>query len=325
MRALLGLVLVAFLGWSGWWWVASGAARTGTETALDVLRAEGWQAGYADLTVAGYPNRIDLTATAPRLTPPGAAWGWSAPFVQVFALSYKPWHVIAAFAPEQDLTTPAGPMRLQADRLQSSVVVEPGTDLVLDRFQLAGEALTLTGALAASAETLSLATRPTVGDRLAHDIGLALTGLRPDAAVLALLPAALRDTGGADMRVDASAAFDAPLDRHAATRPPRLTRLDLREALVGWGGVKAHLSGELAPDAQGLAEGRLTLRLEGAPLALEAAVALGLIPPQARAQYDNVLRMLAPGGGPLDLPLRLGGGMVMLGPLPLGPAPRLVP
>lgn len=325
MRALLGLVVLAFLGWSGWWWVASGAARTGTETALGGLRAQGWDAAHAGLSVAGYPNRIDLTATEPRLALPGAGWGWAAPSVQVFALSYKPWHVIAAFAPEQDLNTPAGPMRLQADRLQSSVVVEPGTDLVLDRFQLAGEALTLSGALAASADTLSLATRPTVGDRLAHDIGLALTGLRPDAAVLALLPAALRDTGGADMRVDASAAFDAPLDRHAATRPPRLTRLDLREALVGWGGVKAHLSGTLAPDAQGLAEGRLTLRLEGAPLALEAAVALGLIPPQTRAQWDNALRMLAPGGGPLDLPLRLGGGMVMLGPLPLGPAPRLIP
>lgn len=324
MRALLGLVVVAFLGWSGWWWVASGAARTGTETAMDALRAQGWQAGYADLTVAGYPNRIDLTATAPRLAPPGAGWGWAAPFVQVFALSYRPWHVIAAFAPDQDLTTPLGPMRLTAGKLQSSVVVEPGTDLVLDRFQMAGEGLALTGALAASADTLSLATRPAVGEQRAHDIGLSLTGLRPDAAVLAALPAPLRDSG-ADLRVDATAAFDAPLDRHAATRPPRLTRLALREARVTWAGVNAHLSGDLTPDARGLAEGRLSLRLEGAAQALDAAVSLGLVAPQARAQWDNTLRMLAPGGGPLDLPLRLAGGMVMLGPLPLGPAPRLVP
>jgi hypothetical protein len=324
MRALLGLVVVAFLGWSGWWWVASGAARTGTETAAAALRAQGWQASYADLTVAGYPNRIDLTATAPRLARPGDGWGWAAPFVQVFALSYRPWHVIAAFAPEQDLTTPLGPMRLAAGRLQSSVVVEPGSDLVLDRFQMAGEALALSGALAASADTLSLATRPALGEKRAHDIGLALTGLRPDAAVLGRLPGVLRDAGGADMRVNAVAAFDAPLDRHAAARPPRLTRLDLREALVGWGDVKAHLSGSLSPDAQGLAEGRLTLRLEGAPLALEAAVALGAIPPEARAQWDSMLRMLAP-GGTLDLPLQLAGGLVRLGPLPLGPAPRLVP
>ena len=82
MRALLGLVVVAFLGWSGWWWVASGAARKGTETAVASLRAQGWDAAYADLTVAGYPNRIDLTATAPRLAPPGAGWGWGVEFTE---------------------------------------------------------------------------------------------------------------------------------------------------------------------------------------------------------------------------------------------------
>lgn len=325
MRALLMVVVVAFLAWSGWWWIASRGGVSAVEAGIVALRAQGWSAGHQGLSVSGYPNRIDLTAQGPALATPDRRWQWQAPFVQVFALSYRPWHVIAAFAPEQQIATPVGALRLTAGRLQASVVVEPGTDLVLDRSQLAGEALRLSGAFEASAERLSMATRPTVGAALSHDFGLSVTGLRPADGMVRLLPAALRDTPGAEVRVDAALGFDAPLDRHAVARPPALTRIDLREARIGWGAVRAHLSGQLVPDARGFAEGRLSLRLEGGEQALQAMQALGWFPPQAMAQWEATLRLLAPGGQPLELPLRLGQGVVMLGPLPLGPAPRMRP
>jgi len=323
MRLLLGLAVLAFLGWSGWWWVASGTAQRGTDSTIASLQAQGWQAGHDGLTVAGYPNRIDLTATAPRLATPDGRWGWSAPFVQIFALSYKPWHLIAAFAPDQRLHTPAGDWALSADKMQASLVLVPGADLTLDRFQLSATAPRLGGPLQASADSLALATRPTPDQALAHDIGLDLRGLVADPVMLAALPPGLLPDHAALVRLDVVAAFDAPLDRHAATTPPRLTGLTLREVRGEWGPIRAHLTGRLVPDAAGYAEGALSLRMEGALAALEVAIAAGWLAPEARATWAGVLTSLAPGGAALDLPLRLSRGRVSLGPLPLGPAPRL--
>lgn len=321
---MLGLVVLAFLGWSGWWWLASGAAMRGAEAMVTTLQARGWQADHDGLAVAGYPNRIDLTATAPRLATPGGNWGWSAPFAQVFALSYKPWHLIAAVAPDQRLRTPSGDWTLQADHMQASLVLVPGADLTLDRFQLSTGALALEGAVRTGAESLSLASRPTAGQALAHDIGLDIRAIAADPRLLALLPAGLLPDHATVLRLDAVAAFAAPLDRHAATALPPLTGLTLRELRGEWGPIRAHVSGHLAPDARGLAQGQLDLRLEGAAAALELAIALGMVAPEARATWAGMVAALAPGGAALTLPLRLAGGRITLGPLPLGPAPRLV-
>ncbi|MDP2084262.1 MAG: DUF2125 domain-containing protein [Gemmobacter sp.] len=324
MRALLWLTVLAFAGWSGWWWVASGAARTGAETTLATMQAQGWQVDHDGLSVAGYPNRIDLTANAPRLDSPDGRWGWSAAFAQVFALSYKPWHLIAVFPPEQTLRTPVGPWALWSDSLRSSLVLVPGSDLALDRFQLSGEALRLGGGVATGADSLSFATRPAVGEALAHDVGLDIRNIHVDPRLTATLPPGLLPDRAAVVRLDAVAGFNRPLDRHALTTPPRLTGVTVREARAEWGAIRLHLSGRLAPDAAGFAEGQLDLRLEGAQTALELAVATGLIAPNARGTWAAMLASVAPGATPVTLPLRLSRGMVSLGPLPLGPAPRMV-
>lgn len=324
MRALLGLVLVAFLGWSGWWWAASGAARSGVDQTLAAMQAQGWQVGHDGVAVAGYPNRIDLTATEPRLTSPDGRWGWAAPFAQVFALSYKPWHLIAAFAPDQTVQSPLGPWALTAGKLQSSLVLVPGSDLALDRFQISAEALALDGALRTGADSLSLATRPTVGAAMAHDLGLDIRNIAIDPRLMAALPPGLLPDRAGLLRLDASAGFDAPLDRHALAAPPRLTSLALREARAEWGPIRLHLRGHLVPDAAGFAEGQLALRLEGAAAALELAIAAGLIAPEARGTWAGMLAAMAPGGAAVDLPIRLSRGVVSMGLLPLGPAPRLI-
>lgn len=324
MRAMLWLAVLAFLGWSGWWWVASGAARTGVDQGLAGLQAQGWQAGHDGLTVSGYPNRIDMTATAPRLATPDGQWGWSSAFVQVFALSYKPWHLIAALAPEQQIRTPAGPLRLSANRLRSSLVLVPGADLTLDRFQLTGEDLALDGVLRLGARSLSLATRPAAGIALAHDIGLDLRDIALDPVLMAALPPGRVPDRIALLRLDAVAGFAHPWNRHTAAAPPPLTSVTLRELRAEWGPVKLHLSGDLHPDEDGLAEGQLSLRLEGAEVALDLAVALGLMVPETRQTWATVLRGMTAQDGALQLPLRVSGGVVALGRLPLAPAPRLV-
>lgn len=323
MRGFLWVAVLALALWSGWWWFASDTAVKAAQGWFAARQAEGWRAGHRGIGVQGYPNRIDLTIAQPDLAPPGGGWGWQAPFVQVLSLSYKPWHLIAAFAPEQRFATPAGPVELTAERLQASLVLVPGTDLALGRFQLAGSGLRLDGAAGGSAGQLSLAARPAVGLALAHDIGLELRDVLPPEGFLAALPPGSRPPGTASLRLDATVALSATLDRHAARTRPQVQRVLLREARLDWGAVKGFAAGELVPDAAGLAEGQLELRLEGAAAALELAVAAGLIAPEARAAWQNALATLAPQGQALTLPLRLAGGRMSVGPLPVGPAPRL--
>jgi hypothetical protein len=88
--------------------------------------------------------------------------------------------------------------------------------------------------------------------------------------------------------------------------------------------------GNLAPDAQGLAEGTIDLRLKGWRSLPAVVVALGLVPPANAVTLQRGLEYLAKsgaqsGGDPevIALPLTFKSGKMSLGPLPLGPAPRL--
>ena len=323
MRAMLWTVILAFAAWSGWWWFASSTAKTAAEEIFVAARAEGYAAGHGGIAVAGYPNRVDLSVTRPEFATPSGEWGWKADFVQLFALTYKPWHVIAAFAPEQQITTPFGQVALQAGKLQSSLVLVPGADLVLDRSQLVGEALSLRGGFGEiGAQSFNLATRQAIAAVNGHDLGLDIQGIALPPGVGAALPAADFPPGQAALHLEAEAVFDGPIDRHVAERHPRLTQLSFRNTALSWGSSRLGLSGSLIPDTQGRAQGQLTLEISGGAELLGAAAALGLISEEMQRRLEMVTMGLRD-GQPMTLPLTFAGGKVRLGPLPLTDAPML--
>ncbi|HSF64747.1 MAG TPA: DUF2125 domain-containing protein, partial [Paracoccaceae bacterium] len=102
MRWLLWIVVAAATLWSGYWFAGSRALERGAVQAIAMQAAQGF-VSQADVSVQGFPNRFDLTLTEPRFGDPARGLVWEAPFAQLFALSYKPWHLIAAFPPEQRL------------------------------------------------------------------------------------------------------------------------------------------------------------------------------------------------------------------------------
>jgi hypothetical protein len=276
--------------------------------------------------VRGFPNRFDLTLTAPDLGDPGTGFGWSAPFVQVFAMTWRPWHVILAFPPEQQVLTPAGTFTLTAGKLQASLRARPVTRLPLDRLTLVGTDLGLLapGGVSLAAPELRFATRDLDGTGLRHEIGVEVTGLAPGPE---LLPAG---TGLPDvldrLRLDADLTFSAPIDRTMAEVRPEVTAIDLREALLLWGDLSLRAEGALVPDAAGLAEGSLTLRVTNWQRLLPALVAAGLVRPDVVPTWTRMLEIMAQSSGDpavIDVTLRFAQGRVSLGPLPLGPAPRL--
>lgn len=336
MRWLLWVVVAAGAIWSGVWFAASAALDRAARAAFAGAGAQGILASEAGIAVRGFPNRLDLTVTAPRLADPMTGAAWEAPFAQGFALVYRPWHLIGVVPAGQRLTLPDGTaLTVERGTARASLVFDLATALPLDRFVLAwdGPAVVRERAglppVAVAADSLRLATRRDPSRALWHEIGLEVAGLAPDAAVTAALPAGSGLPGAIEaVRLRAFAGLSAPLDRFAGQTRPGLTGLELREASLRWGALTVSAQGALAADAEGLAEGRVDIRIEPWPLALEAAVAAGLVRPELAPTWAEVARRLAetsPDPQRLDLPLTFARGRMALGPLPLGPAPRLAP
>ncbi|MDZ4135084.1 MAG: DUF2125 domain-containing protein, partial [Paracoccaceae bacterium] len=197
--------------------------------------AQGYLAQNAGLAVQGFPNRFDLTITAPRLSDPARGIGWQAPFVQILSLSYKPWHIIAALPPTQTLTLPGSALTLTSDKLQASLIVEPTPALTLDRLAIAGSRLTLRADAGwqISAQSARLATRQAQLLRNTHEIGIEINGLTPDPALTsALVPPADMPETIDQIALSLLLAFSGPIDRFTPQSRPVLMSLEVKEATL---------------------------------------------------------------------------------------------
>lgn len=325
MRWLLGAVLVVGALWSGAWFTASRLVHDRLAAALTSLEP---QVGVAGFGLAGFPNRFDVTFDRPSAVTPDGRVAWSAPFLQVLTLAYRPWHVIVAFPPAQRLDWPDGGADITADGpLRASLVLRPAAGLPFARAQLSGTALALrplTGRpFALSAMQAAAEADPADPRRLR--LGLEMFGLTPDPAALAALPARSPLPPAAErLFLDATLVLSAPLALDAPE--PRLAAVEVAGLSLDWGPIALTGSGRIEPDPQGLAQGTLDLRLEGWQAALDAAVALGTLTPgvaETWAEFARRWSAAAGSGATLQMPLVLREGRVSLGPIPLGPAPRL--
>ncbi len=326
MRALVWVLATVAVTWGGYWFVGARALETAAQAWFRTQSEAGLVAGHSALSVRGFPNRFDLTVTDPQLSDPASGYGWTAPFVQVLSLSYKPWHIIAAFASQQQVHTPWQDLAVASDRLQASIVIVPGTNLALDRLTLVGKGMRVTSGLGwtVGVDALRLATRRVGDDGTRHEIGLEMLGLAPDPVISAALPGFPETLE--KLRLDATVTLSVPLDRRAGQARPRAAHVDVKEVRLVWGTLVLSGSGSIAPAADGLAEGRIALRLTNWRDAVPLAVAAGLITAEAAPTWQNMLALLAARTGTpedLDLPLIFARGRTSLGPFPLGPAPRM--
>lgn len=329
MRALIWIVVLAGAVWSGVWFAASTAVQRGAEGWFLDQEARGQVAERSGLVVRGFPNRLDLTVSDLHLADLESGLGWRAPFVQVFAMTWKPWHLIAALPAGQEIDLPDGQaLRLDGQEMMGSVEVHPSRDLGLYRTRAGGKALRLSSSagwvLAADSAYVATEEDPSLSNT--HRLGLTMAGLVPDPAFHAALSRTDLPAVIDRLHLDAYATFSAPLDRHAGQMRPRLTALDLRDLTVIWGRLQITAQGTLVPSADGLAEGEISLRIEGWQRLLPVAVAMDWVTQDQAGVLAKGLASLAQSGGNpevLTLPLRARDGRLSLGPFPLGPAPRL--
>ena len=330
MRKLLFLLVLGTALWSGYWFVGSSALRQGEEQWLADQAAQGMTAEKTSLSVVGFPNRFDLTVEGVRLADPQSGIGWQAPFAQVFAMTWKPWHIIAALPPEQVVTLPDQAITVTADGLRASLRARPATDVPLAAVVVESGAL-----LAASSQGWTAGADRFVASVLAaegapndYDLALDVAGLAPAPALMARLTAeAGLPATIATIQLRAVASLTAPIDRHAGQTRPQLAALDLGQALINWGDLTATASGSVAPDDQGLASGRIEIAVTNWQRMVPALVAAGVVKPELSQTVENMMAALAQASGDpavLNLPLVLDDGWMSLGPLPLGPAPMMV-
>lgn len=332
MRWLLAIVALLVLGWSGWWWFGATVRERAVESWLAERRADGWVAEAADIRVAGFPNRIDMTVEGLALADPESGWSWTAPEFQVLSLSYKPHQFITVWPGEQVIASPFETTTVASEVMRGSVVFEPNRRLALDRSTIEIEAMTLTGASGwqAGVDTALVSTRQ-AGDRappFSHDVSVEVAGLTPPRGWLDGIDRAgvLPDAIDA-LTLDATLVFDRPWDRVAVEGDnPALQQVRLRGATARWGELELSGSGTVSADAAGFAEGEIELEARNWREVLAVAEAGGLLPPAVAGGIRTGLELLARfggGGDSLSVPLEFRDGRTRLGPVPVGPAPRL--
>lgn len=328
MRALLGIVLAVAGLWAGYWWVGSTAVERGAVDWFAAQEAEGMVARNGGIAVSGFPNRFDLTVTAPELADPAQGIGWRAPFAQVFAMTWKPWHLIAALPQTQVITLPDQSVTLTSTLMMASLLMHPDTAMGLNETRLEASGLGLTSdqgwaltVAQVNASTLEDETRAN-----AHRLGLAVK----DVVLGDMLAQAVADAGLPAqidrLHLDAHALLTAPLDRHAGETRPALTGIEVADASLNWGPLSLSAKGALKADETGSAEGEIALRITGWRRLPPLLVALGAVKPQLAPTVERALEVMAAGSTDPDLlevVLKCAQGRMMLGPLPLGPAPRL--
>jgi hypothetical protein len=331
MRKLLFLLVTLTALWSGYWFVGSSVIRNTATDMLAAQSARGLTAETSSLSVAGFPNRFDLTAEGINFADPASGIGWQAPFAQIFAMTWKPWHIIAALPPEQTVIVPGQEVTITSEAFRASVRARPSADLPLAMAIVESGPLSATSSLGwtHALEKAVLSLGAASGTPNAYDITADVAGLAPDAALLKqLAPEGGLPPTISDIRLRATATLTAPLDRRAGETNPRLAAINLADMAATWGEVTLTASGGIAPDDKGYAEGRIEFTVTNWRQVMPLLVASGTVRPQLAQTVETMLEGLAKQTGDaevLKLPLVLEDGWMSFGPLPLGPAPVLLP
>ena len=326
MRALLWIILAATAAWTGYWWV--GATKIENAVSAWIAAQPNDQISAASVEVHGIPNRFDLTLTDLALRSPDLPLRWQTPFAQVYAMTWKPWHLIAALPAGQKITYQDQNLTLNSSQMMGDVMVHPDSSLTLREVVTQSRDLELISdagwKISAASLLGSMREDPTAAHR--YRLGLRLTDLLTDASLTPKLAAAGLPPKIDEVYLDAHTSLTAALDRSLAETQPRPSEIDLDALRLTWGDFHLSAVGSLQADAMGLAAGEIEITVQGWQKLPPLLVALGIVQPQMQQTITTLLQNLASqSGAPEDLTVTLVAkdGRMQLGPLPLGPAPQI--
>ncbi len=331
MRRLVRVLIFLAVVWSGYWALAGYGVRSAIAGWFAHQQNLGWQADYSDLEIAGYPWHHKTRLNHVALADPVNGTAWSADWIEFQNPAIWPGRQILRFAETpQRLSYFDQTAIIRADGLQAELNLRPGVALELENMALSSGAWSVTqgGTDIAAGKSLGLIMEQgvppeTYAIRVSSDAFTPGEDLRALMRSAASLPQAFKT-----LELDMNVTFDKTWDRSALEeRRPQPRMIDLHLAEVQWGELRLFATGELEVDDQGIPVGEIAIKAENWRDMIAMANAAGALPDQAVDPVTRALNLLAGlGGNPnaLDLQLNFRDGFVALGPLPLGPAPRLI-
>lgn len=336
MRKLIAIIVILFGLWGGYWFVGSTALETGLKDYLTTKHRanDPIHISYADLVVRGFPNRFDTRLSDISVTDAATGINWSAPFFQIHALSYKPYHIIAALPHSQTLRLPDQELQIASDEIKGSVVFAAGAlldkALEIERSSIIIRNLAVTSNMGwkTAIKEGSIATRSTPAKPLHYDLAAsARVILLPDQLRMAIDPARQQPAVFDRISLDSTLAFTHPWNLLAKrSDTPQLTEITVTDLTILWGDVQFQASGILQIDRNGYPNGTLDLIATNWQKIYQLAENANAVDPDFAQTIQNALKVLADMSedeNVIKAPLNFANGQMLLGPLPIGPAPRL--
>jgi len=320
------LLLIAVVGWSfAWLWLRGEVERRMDGGRLS-LGGRDYQVSWASRAVYGYPFRLDVTLGDARLRAP-SGWSLAAPTLKGEAFAWLPSHWVVVVPDGFVLTRRVGgAVTVGAQALRASLS-EP--DAHPPRLSVEGVGLTFTPAPGAkpffitAADEVHLHTRAGPSDQGAAYVELdgakanfsGLIGRIAQGRPVSLIADGIYSHAGALDGPDWASAVRA-WSRAGGTMAVRRVRVAAGEALLD---AKA---GTLTVGDDGRLGGALTASLRQAPRALTAMGQSGAIAPEATRSAAAVLAARAR-GPTTTVTIDFQAGQTTLGPVAIGPAPRI--
>ncbi|MGI3184420.1 DUF2125 domain-containing protein [Nioella aestuarii] len=317
--------------WSVVWLVGSIATERLLTGWLADREAAGWVVTRDTVQTSGYPFHFITTLPELMLADPQSGWAVEADGFRLEQDSYQPQAIRAVWPAEHTLSTPFEHITIRAEQLEAMLHIRPLDYLALEQSETRITALEMESDIGWSSRldraVALVAERHEPGHR--YDIRIDASGVDPAGAVLALLdPAGVLPQSIELVHLDAIMGFDRIWDLTALeSSRPAITRVELTELRAEWGQLALRLSGDLDVDAEGMPMGDLSVRAQNWRAMIEIGVNAGAIPASFRGTLETGLGLLAGLSGrpeDLDATLSFSDGQVYFGPIPLGPAPRLI-
>jgi hypothetical protein len=320
----LGLFILA---WSAAWVWAQGQVQSRLDDAAASLAQAGYQLTWKDRVIGGYPFRLDVTLAEPSLRTP-SGWALEAPRIEAEAFLHAPtsW-LIAAPAGITFVRPVGGPVAVRGQLIRASLT---HPDARPPSFSFEGVKLTFAPEGGAQPFALTSADRVEFHLRAGpDDQGGVFFRLDNGRARLSGLFA--RIAGGKPI----SMIWNSTLSKMSA-----FTGKTWPEAVRHWsdagGAISVRQAGVTAGDAvlganggtltvgtDGRLSGALEVTLRQASRALGALSAEGIVEPQA-AQSATVVAQARQGAGEsTQATIDFQAGRTTLGPVAIGPAPKI--
>ncbi|MBL8773364.1 MAG: DUF2125 domain-containing protein [Phenylobacterium sp.] len=116
-----GLAFLLVVAWSGFWLWARGQAESRLEAGVSQLKAAGYEVGWKSQAIGGYPFRLNVTLTDPRIRD-RSGWALEAPRLEAQAFLHAPTHWLVATPDGLTFVRPqGGPVRVQGKLIRASL------------------------------------------------------------------------------------------------------------------------------------------------------------------------------------------------------------